>query len=234
MRVGILCAGDREVAPFLESLRENTVTEKAMLKFHQGRLGDIEAVVLYSGVCKVNAAVAAQLLIDLFQVDCIINAGTAGGMDPALKIFDTVIATETDYHDVEPHILTGFHPWLEQPGFSCDEQLLKLSRIAAEKLPYRIVWGKMVTGEAFITDDGRAEILKAHAPLTVDMETAAVAHVAYVNRVPFLSVRCITDTADHSGTGYFEENCPKASAIARDVTLAILAELRGCEKSCCT
>ena len=224
MRVGILCAGDREVAPFLESLREDAVTEKAMLKFHQGRLGEIEAVVLYSGVCKVNAAVAAQLLIDLFQVDCIINAGTAGGMDPTLKIFDTVIATETDYHDVEPHILTEFHPWLEQPGFRCDEKLLKLSRKAAEKLPYRIVWGKMVTGEAFITDDGRAEILKAHVPLTVDMETAAVAHVAYVNRVPFLSVRCITDTADHSGTGCFEENCPKASAIARDVTLAILEQ----------
>ena len=224
MRVGILCAGDREVAPFLESLRDDAVTEKAMLKFHQGRLGEIEAVVLYSGVCKVNAAVAAQLLIDLFQVDCIINAGTAGGMDPTLKIFDTVIATETDYHDVEPHILTEFHPWLEQPGFRCDEKLLKLSRKAAEKLPYRIVWGKMVTGEAFITDDGRAEILKAHVPLTVDMETAAVAHVAYVNRVPFLSVRCITDTADHSGTGCFEENCPKASAIARDVTLAILEQ----------
>ena len=74
MRIGILCAGDREVAPFLPLIENCRITEKAMLAFHQGQLNGVDTVTLFSGVCKVNAAVAAQLLIEAFGVDAIINA----------------------------------------------------------------------------------------------------------------------------------------------------------------
>ena len=40
-------------------------------------------------------------------------------------------------------------------------------------------------------------------------------------------IRAMTDNEQHSGTGHFEENCDKAAAIARDVTLALLGELAG-------
>lgn len=91
---------------------------------------------------------------------------------------------------------------------------------------YPVRFGRMVTGEAFITDDGRQEINARFAPLTVDMESAAVAHVCHANDVPFLAIRTVTDTADHSGTGNFELNCEKASAIAKDFTLALLREIQ--------
>ena len=55
-------------------------------------------------------------------------------------------------------------------------------------------WGRMVTGETFITDEGRQKINDKFAPFTVDMETASIAHVYNVNRIPFISIRCITDT----------------------------------------
>ena len=58
--------------------------------------------------------------------------------------------------------------------------------------------------------------------LSVDMETAAVAHVCYVNRIPFLCVRSITDTAEHSGIDNFDRNCETASARAAEVTIGIL------------
>lgn len=80
-------------------------------------------------------------------------------------------------------------------------------------------------GEAFITDEGRAEINARFAPLTVDMETAAMAHVCYVNRVPFAAIRSVTDTADHSGMGTFEENCARASAVSATLVLDVLREL---------
>ena len=67
----------------------------------------------FQGYGKVNAAIATQILIDLFEVNIVINAGTAGGMNPKLRIFDTVISTETCYHDVAQDILTEFHPWLK-------------------------------------------------------------------------------------------------------------------------
>lgn len=227
MKAGIICAGDKELAPFLPLLGECKTTEKAMLTFYESTINGVDVVALYSGVCKVNAAVAAQILIDTYRVDCIINAGVAGGMDRELEIFDTVICTEVAHHDVDAGILTEFHPWMDSVFFKADNELLELSRKAVEKMEhdYRIVWGRMVTGEAFIADDGRQEINERFAPMTVDMETAAIAQVCYVNSVPFIAIRSITDTEDHSGTEHFEENCQKAAAIARDITAALLKEI---------
>lgn len=227
MRVGIICAGDREVAPFLPIIDGCQTTEKAMLKFHEGKINGIEVVALFAGVCKVNAAIATQILIDTYGVNIIINAGAAGGMDNRLEIFDSVISTEAAYHDVAPNILTEFHPWLETVYFKADQELLDLTRQAVSKIDTvgKVYWGRMVTGEAFVADEGRQEINEQFAPLTVDMETASIAHVCYVNNIPFISIRSITDTATHSGTGHFEENCKKASTIAKDITIALLAEL---------
>ena len=228
MRVGIICAGDREVAPFLPMIDRCQITEKAMLKFYEGQINGVDIVTLFSGVCKVNAAVATQILIDKYGVNIIINAGTAGGMNEDLNICDSVISTEVAYHDVAPNILTEFHPWLETVYFKADPKLLKLSRQAVENLDVegKIYWGRMVTGEMFIADEGRKAINEHFSPLTVDMETASIAHVCYVNSIPFISIRNVTDTATHSGTGHFEENCNKASIIAKDITVALLAELR--------
>ena len=228
MKVGIICAGDTEVAPFLPIIEDCKISEKAMLKFYEGKIADVDIVTLFSGVCKVNAAIATQILIDTYHVDMVINAGVAGGMDPKLDIFDTVISTEVAYHDVHEEILTEFHPWMENVFFKADEELLKLSEKAVAKLnsDYNIVWGRMVTGEAFITDEGRDEINAQFAPLTVDMETGSIAHACYVNRVPFIAIRSITDTPSHSGSEYFEVNCEKAAIIARDITVALLAEIR--------
>ncbi len=227
MRVGIICAGDREVAPFLPIICDCKTTEKAMLKFYEGTISNVEVVVLFSGVCKVNAAIATQILIDTFHVNTIINAGTAGGMNEKLEIFDTVISTEVAYHDVAPNILTEFHPWLETVFFKADQELLRVAKKAVDKLEqnYKVFWGRMVTGEAFIADEGREKINEQFEPLTVDMETASIAHVCYVNNIPFISVRSITDTVSHSGTGHFEENCEKAAGIAKDITVALLTEL---------
>ncbi len=228
MRVGIICAGDTELAPFLPIIEGCKISKKAMLKFYEGTIHGVEVVALFSGVCKVNAAIATQILIDTYHVDSIINAGTAGGMNSELDIFDTVVSTEVAYHDVDAEILTDFHPWLETVYFKADPKLLNMSKKAVEKLErtYNVFWGRMVTGEAFITEDGRQKINEQFAPLTVDMETASIAHVCYVNNIPFISIRSVTDTETHSGSEFFEENCEKASIIARDITVALLAEIQ--------
>ena len=228
MKIGIICAGDEELSPFLPMIKDCRTVEKAMLKFYAGRIDSIEVIALFSGVCKVNAAIGTQLLVDLFSADMIINSGTAGGMDPGLDIFDTVISTEVCYHDVAPDILTEFHPWMESVFFTADPKLIRLSKTAVKKIrpAGKVIWGRMVTGESFITDEGRQKINQEFAPLTVDMETASIAHVCYVNRIPFLSIRCITDTAEHSGLDNFDENCAKASVIAKDITVALLTEIK--------
>ena len=168
MKIGILCAGDEELAPFLPLISNCKITEKAMLKFHAGQIDSVEVVALFSGVCKVNAAIAAQLLIDVFCVDIIINSGTAGGMEPELEIFDTVISTEVCYHDVAPDILTEFHPWMNSVFFVADPKLIDMSKSAVDKLSTsgKVVWGRMVTGESFITDESRQKINDEFAPFS--------------------------------------------------------------------
>lgn len=228
MKIGIICASDEELAPFLSLINNFKITEKAMLKFYAGQIDGTEVIALFSGVCKVNAAIAAQLLIDVFGVDIIINSGTAGGMEPDLKVFDTVISTEVCYHDVASDILMEFHPWMKSVFFAADPKLISLSKSAVDKLTFsaKVVWGRMVTGESFITDEGRQKICDEFAPLTVDMETASIAHVCYVNSIPFIAIRCVTDTAKHSGTDNFHNNCARASIIAKDITVALLTEIR--------
>lgn len=227
LKVGIVCAGDKEIAPFLPVIDNCRIIERAKQRFYTGQIDGVEVVALVSGICKVNAAIASQILIDFFEVDMIINSGTAGGMNPKLKIFDTVISTEVCYHDVTEDILTESYPWLKSVFFEADHKLIKMSEIAAQKTETdgKVFWGRMVTGESFITDEGRKKINEEFEPLSVDMETASIAHVCYVNSIPFLSIRCITDTAEHSGMDNFEKNCTRASAIAKDITVALLKEL---------
>ena len=134
-KIGILCAGDDELAPFLPLLDRRSVRRQAMLTIHEGWISSVPAAALYSGVCKVNAAIAAQVLIDSCRVEAIINAGTAGGIDPSISIFDTVISTETAYHDVAEDILTEFHPWMDSIWFPGDPFLLSLATQAAQDSP---------------------------------------------------------------------------------------------------
>lgn len=223
-KIGIICASDEELAPFLASLENADVMEKALLRFYQGQLMGVQVVVLYSGVCKVNAAIAAQLLVDFFQVDAILNVGVAGGIAEHVALFDTVISTKALYHDMDEDVLTEFHPWLPAPYFKADARLLEAARTACQG-DGTVHFGPMATGDRFIRDDMRQAIAQRYAPLGVDMETTAIAHVCYVNRVPFLAIRTITDTASHEAHGDFEANCAKASAIAKDVALRLLAVL---------
>lgn len=225
MKIGIICASESELAPFLPHLQGDTIRKKAMLDIHEGMLCGLPASLVYSGVCKVNAAICAQTLIDSFAVTAILNAGTAGGMDAKVGLFDTVISTQTAYHDVEEAILTDYHPWMPSRFFQADEKLLSCSKSAVFPPEYRVFWGLTVTGEAFITEKGREEINRAFAPLAVDMESAAIAHVCYANAVPFLSIRTVTDTQQEAGEEVFAQNCSKASAISKDITLALLTKL---------
>ena len=224
-KIGILCASDTELAPFLESIQNPEITEKAMLKFYAGALEQTKVVAVYSGVCKVNAAIAAQLLIDVFHVNLIINAGTAGGMDERVQLFDTVISEQVMYHDVAGDILTDFHPWLKSNCFHADAKLLAAAKKHSRKAKTPVLFGTMVTGEQFIEDQKRDEINQTYAPLSVDMETAGVAHVCYVNHIPFLAVRTITDTAGHKGIENFDKNCESASEISAEIVLGIIEQL---------
>ena len=120
----ILCAAEEELAPFLPHLAEEQRLSRAMLTLHIGRIGGMRMVLTATGMCKVNAALAVQPVLDTVSPDFVLNAGTAGGMSPALGLFDTAVTTECAYHDVAEAILTESHPRLPSVWFASDPDLL--------------------------------------------------------------------------------------------------------------
>lgn len=221
----VLCPSEDELAPLLAHMTEIRTKLRARLRVHCGTLAGLPAAALFSGVCKVNATLAAQMLIDEYRPDFFILSGVAGALDPSLSVFDTVIADACAYHDVAEDILTEYHPYLPSMWFPSDAQLLRLCQRAAENASISVRTGRVVSGEAFVTERERDGILARFHPLAVDMESAAAAHVCYANRVPFLAIRTLTDTADHGAANDFEKNCARASAIAARLTLALLEEI---------
>ena len=231
-KIGILCAGDEELAPFRPLIEGCSTRHRSMLTIYEGCISGVPVAALYSGACKVNAAVAAQILIDSCQADAIINAGTAGGIDENISLFDTVVSTEVAYHDVAQDILTEFHPWLKSIWFPADPFLLSLAQRAVQDLHHPVRFGRTVTGEAFLAGPKTESVRSMFHPLCADMESAAVAHVCHVNSIPFLSIRTITDSADHSAAVCFEANCRRASEISAQVAAALLRHLPAADESC--
>lgn len=131
----ILCAAEEELAPFLPHLTEEQRLSRAMLTLHIGRIGGLQMVLAATGMCKVNAALAVQTVLDTISPDFVLNAGTAGGMSPALGLFETAVTTECAYHDVAEAILTESHPRLPSVWFASDPDLLAACRRAAERAP---------------------------------------------------------------------------------------------------
>ena len=221
MRIGIIGASENEINPFTKSINTMMIENHAMLDFYVGKYRDIDVVALFSGVCKVNAAIAAQILIDKYYVTHIIVIGVAGAIDKKLRIFDTVVSSEVAYHDVADGILTEYHPWMESIYFTASEDMLNMVS-KANNDDDTVLVGRIVTGEAFITQDGREEIIEKYNPLCVDMETASIAHVCYANSIPFIAIRSMSDTPHESGNDAFEKYCMAAADKSAKVLMRYL------------
>lgn len=210
VRYGIICAFDKEISQILAALNPCDVKTYAMLSFNAGIIHGIEVVAVECGISKVNAAIAAQLLIDKFEVTNIVFVGVAGAIDERLDICDTVVASDIAYHDVYDTILTNHHPKMKTAFFIADEKMTA-GILKANSHDSTVTSGRIVTGEAFITQDGRLEIVGRFNPACVDMETAAAAHVAYVNGIPFTAIRSMSDTPRECGEDNFDKYCAAAS-----------------------
>lgn len=204
--IGIIGAMDLEINIIKEALIIEDEHTYAGFKYYKGRIYELDIVLTCCGVGKVNAAACTQILIDKFNVDCIINTGIAGSLHGDVKICDIVISDNVTYHDVRKGQMKSCFPFKE--FFEADERLKEFAieafEVAAQNASkYHL--GKIVTGEAFISDIKAKEIIiESHSPLCVEMEGAAIGHVASINNIPFLVIRSISDNADCDATINYE------------------------------
>ena len=204
--IGIIGAMDEEVAILKESMEVQDTMERAGITFVKGIMSGKEVVVVRSGIGKVNMGICAQILIDCFGVDTLINTGVAGSLDADINIGDIVISTDAVQHDMDVSMLgdpVGQIPRMDTLSFPADEELVKKAVAANEKANPDIhtFTGRVASGDQFISDkEVKERIVSLFHPMCVEMEGAGIAQAAYLNKVSYVIIRAISDKADNSAT----------------------------------
>lgn len=197
-KIGIMGAMDLEVKTLIDAMAIKEEVTIAGSQYFIGELNGKEIVVTCCGVGKVNAASGTQALISNFNVEAIINTGIAGGMAKNVKVGDLVVSTDTTHHDVNPVQMLSCSP--KQAYFTADSRLIDAAKASCEKieaLKNKFHLGRIVSGESFISSSKvKKEIIEAFNPHCVEMEGSAIGHVSFLNNVPFVLIRSISDSAD--------------------------------------
>ncbi|MDF2594051.1 MAG: nucleosidase [Clostridia bacterium] len=229
--IGIIGAMDEEVISLKRKMNITHTTVIASMEFCQGTMNDKELVVVRCGIGKVNAAVCTQVLIDRFDADCIINTGVAGGLHPDINIGDIVISSDTVEHDMDASAVgnpRGEIPRMNKTYFEADEKLVTVAKAAAQNLEgsHKVVIGRVASGDQFISSiKVKEDIYSTFTAYCAEMEGAAIAHTCYLNQIPFVIIRAISDKADHSADVNFEEFVYVAARNASKMIESILANL---------
>ncbi len=181
MKIGIIVAMDKELRQLQQLFcQDNVRVEKC-------------------GIGKVNAALGAQRIINEFHPDVIISSGCAGGNGDDINIQDVIVGSEVTYHDVycgkaidETTVYGQVQglpvrytpdPYLVEKAFNLQTSSINLHQ------------GLIVTGDWFVDtkEKMRSIIDKFPEAKAVDMESCAIAQTCYINQVPFISFRVISD-----------------------------------------
>ena len=231
-KIGLIGAMDCEVYDFIRTFHAEVTDIPGIYK---GTSGNKEIYISSSGVGKVNAAIAAERLIDRFGVEALINSGVAGGLDRRLSKADVVVSDALTYHDFNPaELLESYAPHTR--FFKADERLRTLAVEACGKLnkklesegkaPFSVYTGTIVSGDCFVSSNEQAEHLqKTFGAMCTEMEGAAIAHAALVNGLPFVVIRAISDFADDDAENSFEAFTEVAAQRAAFITGDIIASL---------
>lgn len=205
-KIGIIGAMELEIKLLLDNMELNNKENISGFSYYSGRILGQDIVVTSCSIGKVNAAACTQILIDRFNVDCIINTGIAGGLHSDVNLCDVVISSDVTYHDVRKSQMKGWFPFKE--CFESDDKLVEVAIKACDAIKnkeWKYHIGRIVSGECFVADKKLKEtIIKEYSPHCVEMEGAAIGHIAHINNVPFLIIRCISDNANDEATLDYE------------------------------
>ena len=181
MKIGIIVAMDKELKQLQEVFRNSDV------------------LVQKCGIGKVNAALGAQRMINEFHPDCIISSGCAGGNGDDINVQDIIVSKELCYHDVycgkaiDDSTVYGQVQGLPA-RYQADPELLRKA-LCIQTPGIKLHQGLIVTGDWFVDSKEKMREIIGHFPeaKAVDMESCAIAQTCYINKVPFISFRVISD-----------------------------------------
>jgi len=225
----IIGALDAEIDEYLKHLKNHKKNIWKGFIFHEGRFCGKNVVIVKSGVGKVFAAMTTQKLIDEYNPLSVIFTGVAGGLNEKLKIGDIVVGKDCVQHDLDAiklGFLRGAIPYTDYRFFESDTTLY--THALSARVEHAIYGGRILTGDQFLTK----RKMKKYAYLTddlegdvVEMEGASVGQVCFLNDIPFLIIRTISDKADQEGPDNFNKFLSEVAKNSFQMVQHILKKL---------
>ncbi len=224
--IGIIGALSEEVDLVCERLIDQTTIEKANYLFHKGNLGEKEVIIVKCDVGKVNAAICTQILIDMFKCEKIIFGGVAGALLMNLNQGDVVISSHAVQFDID---LTAFgrrHGELTDKDrlTPADPDLINAATIAFDEMienmsnPPALMVGTIVSGDSFVSNPVTIKWLQREfGAACTEMEGGAVGFTCHINKIPFVIIRVISDSAGDGAVEQFDTFLSKTSQMLCDL-----------------
>ena len=217
MKIGIIAAEQEEFEAILNIAKVEERKEIYELNFVKCKIKDKICDLVKSGVGKVNAARATQILIDNFKPDYIVNVGVAGGLNPMLSIGDIVIGETLVQHDFDITAFghaKGYIPGVGEKIYADDYLVKKIEEAIGnqEEKVYKYEKGVIASGDIFCTAiPMRDKIYAKFNAECVEMEGAAIGQVCSLCNVPFVVIRSISDTPNGENEVTYEKFIKLAS-----------------------
>jgi len=222
--IGIVAAMQIEAEAISSRLQNLKIVKRGYHTFYEGKIDGITVAVTLSGVGKVNAAFASAVLIELYKPFAIISTGIAGGLG-RLGLFDVLIADKAVQHDMSTAPLgdeRGYISGINRVYIDTSEDI---NEILKKSLPLAKI-GTIATGDQFIASDTDAtDIVSAFDASACDMESAAVAQVAYMSGVKIGIIRVISDSGGDGGEEIYKRFAQRASEINGTAVIATIKQL---------
>lgn len=220
MKIGIITPMAEEKITLIAALEDVTTKQHGGTEITSGRYKGHDVILTESGIGKVAAASATALMIDNFEPDLVVNTGSAGALDPDLKIGDEVIGTQVAYSDVDVTVFGYAYGQVPNKPlyYEADPTVVKdFEQLAPVKE------GLIVSGDQFVQDTAKKRIL-THFPeaLVAEMEAAAVAQVAYQFGTPFIVLRGVSDLANGDSGVVFDDYVVEAGRASAKLLLSYL------------
>lgn len=227
--IGIIGAMQEEVDALLAKAKITSHKKILEYTFHEGIIEEKEVVILQGGIGKVNTAICVTLLLTNYDIEYVINIGSAGGLQDYENVGDIVISSHVAYHDLD---LSSFGRKIgELPDLPylipADKQLVQRAQYILDRLNIHENVGLIVSGDQFVDKEKQVESIKNNFPdaLCSEMEAAAVGHVCYKFNVPFIITRSLSDVFGKGESSVqFDEYLKTASENSASLCVALLKE----------
>lgn len=193
--------------------------------FHSGKIGNNNIVAMQCGIGKVNAAIGTLTLLNNYSPELVINTGVAGGASQDAHVMDVIVGSTIAYHDVWCGPGTQYGEASGYPlYFESDKRFTDL-------IPNRsdIKKGLICSGDKFIASLEEVQTIQKAFPevLAVDMESATIAQVCYLRKVPVMVMRVISDSpgASKDNTAQYNDFWQDAPAHTFNLVQDLLKQI---------